>query len=171
MTLTILQNEYYGRKLSKIRDASICSLVDFYGVRMLFMGDVGEDGEKSVVNNNDLSNISFFRTYDFSSSDMNGKILLDEIKSSDLFIATTGIAGKKGFCEVALSKALVKRLMSYSKNIYFSTVLLENGQYQDTCGDITFCVVAKNGDIVTKYIDCSVNEVELRETAYYEGLF
>lgn len=169
-SFTILKNEYYGKGVGDDKfDASVCLLVEFFGEKMLFMGDVRRAGAESVLNSNDnLSDISFYLPADFANSSSNYRELLKKIKgnSKKLFIAVNGIADGND----VLNEDMIKRFTAYG-NVYFTTELDSSGDFNEVCGDLTFYVIEKNGKIVEQDVAGSVNTVEIRDTDYYSRIF
>lgn len=152
LSLNILNNPYYENVGENQFESAVCCYIQFCGKKLLFMGNVTEKGEKAMVDekSNDFSNVIFFNTVDYGYSGANSSVLLDKIKNNKerLYITINSIANENIFGKKNLTKGLCDRLISCSQFCYLNMELNSSGKYREICGDITFSIKSKNGQIV-----------------------
>ena len=139
------------------------------------MGNVTEKGEKRIVNeeSNDFSNVILFNAVDYGYSGSNSSVLLNKIKNNNdrLYITINSIANENIFGKKNLTKELCDRLISCSQFCYLNMELNSNGKYRELCGDITFSIKSKNGQIVgNPSLKGSKGTNLLQYSDYYKGL-
>ena len=175
LSLNILDNPYYENIGKNQFESAVCCYVQFCGKKLLFMGNVTEKGEKEIVNeeSNDFSNVILFNAVDYGYSGSNSSVLLNKIKNNNdrLYITINSIANENIFGKKNLTKELCDRLISCSQFCYLNMELNSNGKYRELCGDITFSIKSKNGQIVgNPSLKGSKGTNLLQYSDYYKGL-
>lgn len=117
LEINILNNEFYGDKGKNKFDSSISCTVDYCGNRLLFLGNITNDGEKHIVETNDLSNVIFFVANDFAYQGTNINQLLDEINDDDLYIAINCIDNEYLFGKEMLNDETEYRLLNNANEV------------------------------------------------------
>lgn len=138
LDIKFLDNKYYGEKT----DNGLCFFIEFYNKKLLFTGNISDVAEKYLVENNDISNVVFYKVSDYGYVGASSKLLLNKIKSNDLFMVVYGIAKKSYSSKITLTEKFINDLLSasFNKTYIMTEQKVINGKYvyDDVCGDITF---------------------------------
>ena len=174
LTIQILKNDYYESKDSKNKfNSSLSCIINYKGNKTLFLGNVGENGLKSIKENNDLSEIDFLIVNNYANSNsLNDSFLasISEINNENLYIGINGIAGIEAFSRSLCSKEMCDLLLKYTKNVYVSLYHSNEG-YKEICGDIVFVMSSDLSYNVQNAIDnIANNHTKLMQTEYYNNL-
>ena len=166
LSITILNNAYY----QKDNNYDVCLTINHLGKRMLFTGNITKEAELELIENNDLSNIVYYKTSFFGYDGSNSKELLNAIKNDRLYVVINEIANINMFGYQTLSKATCDRIInSSSKHFSYLTAEYKNGKFQQICGDITFSIYIREHKI--KYsLKGKNNTQRLYDTSYYKNL-
>ena len=166
LSITILNNEYY----QKDNNYDVCLTINHLDKRMLFTGNITKEAEEKLINNNDLSNIVYYKTSFFGYDGSNSKQLLNTIKNDRLYVVINSIASVNLFGYQTLSKATCDRIInSSSKHFSYLTAEYKNGEFKQVCGDIIFTLYLRDNEI--KYSLKGTNSSQrLIDTDYYNNL-
>lgn len=191
--MTILNSERATYKDEN--DYSLVTLFEFYGKKLLFMGDLtnGQGAEKKLVKNHKelLSNVTYFQPayggYKYSSSSYLLKAVLPEYT-----VITTPLGSNIGgnllpsvsspFNDeveiVGIDASTLSRLVNYTQNskiegkqnqtikkIYATS----EGNNIPICGDITFSITVKNNEVTKLSLKGSNSDILLTETKWYKN--
>lgn len=168
LKINILENEFYEYTLKDHKDDSCVALtVEFYKSKLLFTGNMTSSGEKSIVENNDLSNVVFYLASDYGYIGANSSLLLDTIKNKQkLFIAVNTTLNENIFGKITMNRALCDRLINSSKCVLVTVdKQTVGGKTQfEKINDIEFTLKSNGvGFFENTYLP-------LQETDYYQSL-
>ncbi|MBQ7770971.1 MAG: hypothetical protein IJ373_07290, partial [Clostridia bacterium] len=178
LSMEILDNEYYDELGKEEYENVVCTMIHYHDRKLLFTGNIGEKGEESIADRNNLSGTDFFLASDFGSNAANSEILLDEIKNEGLFIAVGSVAGED-FIRTPLPKKVACMFHDrYSQNTFITVSRDENGGYTDVMGDLVFAVRKKGSETVCSMrgthekarSEKDVAAFQLCNTRYYKSL-
>lgn len=175
LLLNILDNPYYNDLKENQFESAVCCYIQFCNKKLLFMGNITENGEKAIVNTttNDFSNVIFFNAVDYGYSGANSSVLLNKIKNNKdkLYITVNSIANENVFGKKNLTKSLCDKLITCSQYCYLNMELTATGKYKEICGDLMFTIESKKGEIVgNPYLAGTKETTLLQDTDYYKGL-
>ena len=180
ITLNILYNIFYEQTDSDENNYSVCFQIEEGQNKYLFTGDLEEDGEEALVENNELSKVVLFKAGHHGSPTSSNDCLLDVIKP-EICVACC-CAGSVEYTDnlenTFPSQAFINRISKWTSKIYVPTVgtIVENGTKQN--GDINYddvsydslngniVVTSKNGKVE---VNCSNNNTILKETDWFKN--
>lgn len=166
ITMRILYQKFYEETTSDENDYSVCMLLTQGENNYLFTGDLEHDGEASLVANNDLPKCVLFKGGHHGSPTSNTEALLSEI-SPDIVCVCCCCGSDEYTVNVANmfpSQAFVDRVAPYTKNVYVTTIVSEDGDgFASMNGDIV--VVSDDGEISVR---CSNNATLFKDTDWFK---
>lgn len=164
MKMTILDNYYYYNESSDENNYSVCMLLTQGSFHYLFTGDLEADGEKRLVQLNDLPEVELFKAGHHGSYTATTDALLSVIKPKR--VAVCCCAGSTEYTKNPLntfpSQAFCDRVAPYTKEVYVTTMATDTG-FKPFNGNII--IEGKNG-IIT--VTCSENNTWLCYTAWFK---
>lgn len=123
-TLTILYNYYYDHNTSDENDYSVCVLFKHDGRNYLFTGDLEADGEKHLVNNNDLPVCELYKAGHHGSKTSSSNALLSVIKPK--IVCVCCCAGNSEYTSVKNNQFptqdFIDRVALYTDSVYVTTM-------------------------------------------------
>lgn len=168
--MEILYQEFYEKKTSDENDYSVCTMFTQGENHYLFTGDLEKDGEKSLVNSNDLPTVELFKGAHHGSYTANTDELLSVIKPEVVCICCC--AGSTEYTKTPENtfpaQAAINRLGKYTDKIYVTTVTSSNAsKHESLNGNITFYSIKgkKNDYTVTG----SNNSTILKDTEWFKA--
>ena len=168
ITMEILDQKYYHEKSSDENDHSVCALFSQGNNHYLFTGDLEKDGEKSLVELNDLPEVELFKGGHHGSYTANTDTLLDVIKPKTICICCC--AGSDEYTKneenMFPAQLAVNRMAKWTDKIYVTTVVSDNEDgYESMNGNINFACEKGLDYLVTG----SNNNTILKETAWFKA--
>ena len=163
ITLEILYNYYYENSSSSENNYSVCFMINHEENHYLFTGDLEKEGEKKLVENNTLPNVTLFKAGHHGSATSNTDELLSVIKPK--YIAITCVAGSTEYSSnlsnVFPYQSVVDIISKYTENVFVTSQMelqetSESGVYEEY-GDVK----SLNGTII---FTCNKNEVSFAGT-------
>lgn len=156
-------------------DYSLCTLITFYGEKLLFTGDLVD--ESRLINSagkGKISNVTFFLSGGNGAFESNSMRMLSTIKPK--FTVIPAVAGLYQNGDMYPSIKTCNTLMRYasvfeddpSKLIYLMGEYSSN-EYNRITGDITFALSLKAGKIVKRSLVGSKAQPILEETDWYKN--
>ena len=176
--IEILYQKFYENKASSENDYSVCFLINQGSNHFLFTGDLEEDGEESLVEENTLPQVSLFKAGHHGSSTSSHDVLLDVIQPE--IVVITAVVGNFEYAKnepgnvningTFPTTATLTRIAKHTSKVYATSLGLisqnPDGTYEDTGfeslnGDI---VVTSNSSGIT--VTGSNNNTLLKDTAW-----
>lgn len=167
ITMNILYQRFYEEKTSDENDYSVCMLLTQGNNNYLFTGDLEEKGEDSLVKKNDLPKCKLFKGGHHGSPTSSTTTLLEKIQPE--IVCVCCCAGTDEYSDIPAnqfpSQAFVDRVSVYTKKVYVTTMVSENGKgFESMNGNI---VVSSDGVEVT--VHCSNNNTVLKDTDWFKN--
>ena len=171
ITLKILYNHFYTHSTSDENDYSVCLLLTQGDTNILLTGDLEEEGESLLVDNNpDLPECDLFKAGHHGSKTSSSSKLLNKIKPKN--VVFTCVAGSTeyttNFDNTFPTKLALERIAQYTSNCYVTSICTntsselaaeEYSKFESMNGDIVF-ISNKDG----YSINCTNNNTLLKDT-------
>ena len=158
VTLHILYQEYYEKSTGNENDYSVCTMISYGEKHFLFTGDLEEDGEESLLANNELPTCELFKSGHHGSNTANSAALLAKIQPKKMII-TCCCGDKHGFPH----QETIDTIALYTTEVYVPTMATDSG-YALLNGNIT---VVCNG--VTTTVTGSNNSMLFKDTEWFKA--
>lgn len=176
--IEILYQKFYENKASSENDYSVCFLINQGSNHFLFTGDLEEDGEESLVEENTLPQVSLFKAGHHGSSTSSHDVLLDVIQPE--IVVITAVVGNFEYAKnepgnvningTFPTTATLTRIAKHTSKVYATSLGLISQNQDGTYEDIGF--ESLNGDIVVTSnssgitVTGSNNNTLLKDTAW-----
>ena len=175
ITMEILYQKYYETSTSNENDYSVCLMFTHGENHYLFLGDLEEAGEKSLVENNpNLPEVELYKAGHHGSPTSANEVLLKVIKPK--YVCICCVAGHTEYTQnlenTFPSQAFIDRIAPYTDNVYATTwghiKLSSNGRwnsdgYESMNGNIVFSCI--NGVIE---VHGTNNDTKLKDTQWFQ---
>lgn len=167
ITMEILYNYYYENDTSNENNFSVCLLFTCGNNKFLLTGDLEAEGEKLLVENNDLSKVDVFKAAHHGSYTGSTDELLSVIDPE--IVVVTCVAGSDEYTDnpdnMFPALAALRRIEKYTDKIFVTSVISDNDKgFEDLNGNI---VITSDGNEVT--VNCSNNNTVLNQTEWYKA--
>ena len=160
ISMNILYQKYYEEKTTNENDYSVCMLLSQGNNHYLFTGDLEKEGEKSLVESNDLPVCKVFKAGHHGSSTSNTETLLSKIRP-EIVVANCCCGGKYNFPH----QEFINNVAPYTDKVYIPVITANNeDEYELLNGNI---VVGSNGGEIT--VTCSNNNTLLKDTEWFKA--
>lgn len=161
-----MYNYYYENDTSDENDYSVCILLTQGNKNFLFTGDLEGDGEKRLVENNDLPQVELFKGGHHGSYTANTDELLSVIRPKR--VAVCCCCGSTEYTSnmdnTFPSQAFCDRVSKYTDEVYVTTIVSDNEDgYESMNGNI---VVLSDGVNIT--VNCSDNNIYFKDTEWFK---
>ena len=166
--MEILYNYYYENESGDENNYSVCLLFNQGDKHFLFTGDLEEDGESRLVDNNKLPKVELFKAGHHGSKTSSTEKLLNVIDPN--IICVCCCAGYNQYNaapeNVFPTQAMIDRVAPYTDKVYVTSQVDESSEsgYRSMNGNI---VVTSGRDGVT--VECSENNTLLKDTAWFKA--
>ena len=173
--MNILYNYYYDHEASDENDYSVCMLLSQElgdGTNhYLFTGDLEEDGEERLVENNELPHVVLYKAGHHGSKTSSTNALLEVITPDYVAVCCCAGYNEYGAAEenVFPTQAFIDRVGAYTSYIYVTIMWDEatNG-FCDMNGDIVFYYGSGEDEgSKTLKLWCSNNDTVLKDTDWF----
>ncbi|MBR5044198.1 MAG: MBL fold metallo-hydrolase, partial [Clostridia bacterium] len=168
INMKILDSYYYTHEDKHTENNySVCMLLTEGENNYLFTGDLEADGEKYLVEMNDLPEVVLYKAGHHGSRTSSSDELLSVIKPQ--IVCVCCCAGSNEYRAAESNKFptqdFIDRVAPYTDQVYVTTIVEsdENKTFRSMNGDITVC---SDGSRV--WVVCSASDLLLRETAWFE---
>ena len=174
--MEILYQKFYENKSSDENNYSVCLMFNQGDKHFLFTGDLEEDGEKSLVESNDLPEVELFKAGHHGSKTSSNDVLLSVIKPKIVCVCCCAgsVEYTQNFENTFPTQEMIDRVSLYTDRVYVTTVgsvvyNAEKDKYEDTGfsslnGNV---VVTSNRKGVT--VQCSNNDTILKDTDWFKS--
>lgn len=178
-TLNILYNYYYENSSSDENNYSVCFQIEQGENKYLFTGDLEEEGEEYLVQNNTLGKVVLFKAGHHGSPTSSNDCLLDVIKPEICVVCCC--AGSAEYTDnienMFPSQAFIDRISKHTEKVYVPTVAeiyqdgtlasgkpnYKNKSFTSLNGDIVVSVKAGKAEVI-----CSNNDTVLKDTDWFK---
>ena len=168
ITLEILDSYYYYNKdTSGENNYSVCCMINHGEAHFLFTGDLEKDGEKHLVEMNDLPEVELYKAGHHGSKTSSNDSLLSVIKPK--IVCVCCCAGSSEYTttneNMFPTQAFVDRIAKYTDRVYVTTLCIDykNDEFTSMNGNIT---VSSSKDGIT--VACSNNTTVLKDTDWFK---
>ena len=168
VTMEILDQRFYRETSSDENNYSVCALFTQGNNNYLFTGDLEKEGEKSLVELNDLPEVELFKGGHHGSYTANTDTLLNTIKPKNVCICCC--AGSDEYTSnpdnMFPAQDAVNRIAKHTDKVYVTTVVSDDEKgYKSMNGNINFhCSTG------TEYtITGSNNSLILKDTDWFKN--
>lgn len=165
--MSVLYNYYYEHSSNDENNYSVCLLFSQGDKHFLFTGDLEEDGEARLVENNDLPEVELFKAGHHGSKTSSTDALLSVIKPK--IVCVCCCAGTDEYTDTPANQfptqAMIDRVAPYTEQVYVTSQVASNAEgYTSMNGNI---VVTSNRGGVT--VQCSNNNTLLKDTDWFKA--
>ena len=165
--MEILYNYYYENSHRDENNYSVCVMFNQGDKHFLFTGDLEEDGEAKLVENNDLPEVELFKAGHHGSKTSSNDCLLEVIKPK--IVCVCCCAGYNQYDakpeNVFPTKAMIDRVSKYTEEIYVTSLYDESEPDGFTSMNGNIVVTSNRGKVS---VDCSNNNTWLKDTQWYK---
>lgn len=163
--LEFLYNYYYDHATSNENNFSVCTLIHHGNRKFLLTGDLEDEGEKYLVQYNELSKVDLYKAGHHGSYTAGSEELLSVIKPDIVCICCC--AGSDEYTKnpdnMFPAQDFISRICKYTDKVYVTTVIKNDGNFESLNGNI---VVSSNSTGIL--VNCSNNNTILKETKWFK---
>ena len=175
MSFTILYQEFYSKVAETENDHSVCTLFTHGDKHFLFTGDLEEDGEESLVANNDLPKCVLYKAGHHGSKTSSHNVLLSEIKPDICCVCCCAgnVEYTQNMDNTFPTQEFIDRISIYTDEVYVTTLgyikynndkkKYENNGFTSMNGNI----VVTSTNAITE-VNCSNNNTLLKDTTWFK---
>ena len=166
--MEILYNYYYENESDDENNYSVCLMFNQGDTHFLFTGDLEEDGESRLVDNNDLPEVELFKAGHHGSKTSSTDKLLQVIRPK--IVCVCCCAGTDEYTDTKENQfptqAMIDRVAPYTDRVYVTSQVDESAAsgYRSMNGNI---VVTSNRNGVS--VECSNNTTVLKDTEWFKN--
>ena len=166
--MEILYNYYYEHDSADENNYSVCLMINQGDRHFLFTGDLEEEGEAYLVENNTLPKVELFKAGHHGSKTSSTDRLLQVIQPK--IVCVCCCAGTDEYTDTKENQfptqAMIDRVAPYTDKVYVTSHVDESSEsgYRSMNGNI---VVTSGRDGVT--VECSENNTLLKDTAWFKA--
>ena len=166
--MEILYNYYYEHDSADENNYSVCLMINQGDRHFLFTGDLEEEGEAYLVENNTLPKVEIFKAGHHGSKTSSTDRLLQVIQPK--IVCVCCCAGTDEYTDTKENQfptqAMIDRVAPYTDKVYVTSQVDESAEsgYRSMNGNI---VVTSGRDGVT--VECSENNTLLKDTAWFKA--
>ncbi len=178
LTLNVLYNYYYEHETKDENDYSVCVLLTYTAENgnvsnYLFTGDLEGDGERYLVDNNDLPEVELFKGAHHGSKTSSTDKLLNVIKPKN--VAVCCCAGATEYTDnndnTFPTQDFVNRISKHTENVYCTSICenYKNSKFGSMNGNIVFYYDLAEADTSKRLkLWCSNNMTKLKDTQWFK---
>ena len=164
--MEVLYNYYYENETNNENNYSVCVMFSHGDRKFLFTGDLEDQGEKKLVENNKLSKVNLYKAGHHGSYTAGSDELLSVIKPDTIVCCCC--AGSTEYTSnpdnTFPAQAFINRAFKYTKDVYVTTLSIdEEPKYTSMNGTIT----VKSNKEGIKY-SFSNNDTRLIDTEWFK---
>ena len=166
--LEILDSEFYYEVSDTENNHSVCTMLHNGDEHFLFTGDLEKEGEESLVERNELPQVTLYKAGHHGSKTSSSAVLLEAIKPKTVCVCCC--AGSDEYTDTDANQfptqAFVDRVAVYTDKIYVTTLCVDYdaGKFESMNGNITV-VTDSNG---VRVICGSGDERVLKEWEWFK---
>lgn len=166
--MEILYNYYYENSSPDENNYSVCLMFNQGDKHFLFTGDLEEEGEKYLVENNDLPEVELFKAGHHGSKTSSTDALLSVIKPK--IVCVCCCAGTDEYTDTPANQFptqdMIDRVAAYTDRVYVTSLSDESAEdgYTSMNGNI---VVTSDRSGVS--VNCSASNTLLKDTEWFKN--
>ncbi len=166
--LKILDQKYYYEDAESENDYSVCTLLTYGEENFLFTGDLEEDGEESLVERNDLPEVTVYKAGHHGSKTSSSQVLMAAIKPE--IVCVCCCAGSSEYTDTNENQfptqQFIDNVAPYTDKVYVTTLCTDydNDKFQSMNGNITIFCGLNGVNIV-----CSASDLKLKDTEWFKN--
>ena len=176
ITMKILNQKYYYTTSTKENNYSVCTLFSQGDNNFLFTGDLENDGEKSLVELNELPACKLYKAGHHGSNTSSNNVLLSKITPEICCVCCCcgNVEYTQDNANRFPSQDFVDRISVYTDKVYVTTLgfvkynsskaKYENNGFASMNGNIVV-TSASNGELT---VECSNNNTVLKDTDWFK---
>lgn len=159
--LEVLDSYYYYNVAESENDHSVCIMINQGDRHFLFTGDLEADGEKKLVEMNELPQVTLYKAGHHGSKTSSSEALLSVIKPE--IVCVCCCCGSSEYTDISASmfptQAAIDRIAPYTDKVYVTTLCIDydadkftsmNGNITVTSGSSGIKVSGSAGDTLLK---------------------
>ena len=167
ISFQILYQKFYEEDASSENDYSVCVMFSHGDRNFLFTGDLEEDGEESLVENNALSKVELYKAGHHGSKTSSSEALLSVIQPQ--IVCVCCCAGSSEYTGTKdnqfPTQEFINRVAKYTEAIYVTTLCVDykNDEFTSFNGNIVVTSTAS-----TFGVNCSNNNTILKDSEWFK---
>ena len=164
ITLTVLDSYYYYNRAKNENDHSVCTLIDDGKNSYLFTGDLEAEGEKKLVEMNELPKVKLYKAGHHGSKTSSSEALLSVIKPE--IVCVCCCAGSSEYTDANENQfptqQFIDRVAPHTDKVYVTTLCVDykNGEFTSMNGNIVIYSVAGNVQLAFSASDTKLKDTE-----------
>ena len=170
ISMEILYNYYYENPSDDENNYSVCVQFTHGSRKFLFTGDLEKEGEEKLVENNNLSQVEFYKAGHHGSKTSSNNCLLEVIKPK--ICVVTCVAGTDEYTDTVANQfptqSFIDRISNYTDKVYVPAIgdpdYTSGADFVDLNGDII--IISKESGIE---VNCSNNNTLLKDTEWFKN--
>ncbi|MBR2473857.1 MAG: MBL fold metallo-hydrolase [Clostridia bacterium] len=169
VTMTVLDQKYYHEKdKSGENNHSVCTLFTCGEERVLLTGDLEKEGEKSLIEKNELSEVTLYKAGHHGSKTSSSTELMSIVKPE--IICVCCCAGSDEYRATAENtfptQEFIDNVAPYTDEVYVTSISTDNETraFASMNGNITVSI-NRNGFTVK----CSESDIKLKDTDWFKS--
>ncbi len=168
ITMEVLYQKFYDNTATDENDYSVCVMIRQGENQYLFTGDLEKDGERSLVDENDLGKVVLYKGGHHGSKTSSNEYLLEEIQPD--IVCVCCCAGSDEYTDANENQfptqQFVDNIAPYTDNVYVTTIVSDNEDgYASMNGNIV--LTCNNGKDISMYF--SNNSTKLKDTEWFKN--
>ena len=142
--MKILDSKFYYEKSGTENNHSVCTLFTYKGYNCLFTGDLEKDGEKDLVNRNELPRVDLYKAGHHGSKTSSSNELLQVIRPKTVCVCCC--CGSPEYTKTNANQfptqEFVDRIAPYTDKVYVTTLCVDYdaGVFESMNGNVTVTV-------------------------------
>ena len=166
VTMTVLDQRYYYEKASSENDYSVCTLFTYGDQNILLTGDLEEKGEASLIEKNDLPEVTLYKAGHHGSKTSSSPELMAVIQPEVICVCCC--AGSPEYTDVSdnqfPTQEFIDNVAPYTDEIYVTTLCVDydNGDFTSMNGNITVVFSGKGFTV-----QCSASDLKLKDSEWF----
>ncbi len=182
--LEVLYNYFYDHKAEDENDYSVCVQFHHGSKKFIFTGDLEEEGELKLIDNNSLSQVELYKAGHHGSVSSTCEEFMEVIKPKNCVVCCCAGCAEytNNISKIFPSQNFINNIAPYTSNVYIPVMMemdfVDNGSNEndplDDNYDNTGSVLVMNGNVVIVsdsvdgvYADCSNNNTVLKDTEWF----
>ncbi len=168
ITMEVLYQKFYDNTATDENDYSVCVMIRQGENQYLFTGDLEKEGERSLVEENDLGKVVLYKGGHHGSKTSSNDYLLEEIQPD--IVCVCCCAGSDEYTDANENQfptqQFVDNIAPYTDNVYVTTIVSDNEDgYASMNGNIV--LTCNNGKDISMYF--SNNSTKLKDTEWFKN--
>ncbi len=177
ITLNFLYHDYYETRHGDENNYSVCFMLKHGNRNFLFTGDLEEDGEKSLVQNNTLPQVELYKAGHHGSKTSSNDVLLDIIKPKIVCVCCCGssVEYTQNAPNTFPTQAFINRVAKHTDKVYVTSyidvVWNEQKQKYENSGEVKSLngTIRVTSDSQSVNVNCTASNTILKDTEWFKN--